>query len=70
MGSIATWIVWARSWAEIPVLTPPAASIVTVNAVCSGASFFAAIRFSPSRLAAFRGQRAGRSGPAPLSPWS
>ena len=48
-GSIATWIVWARSWAEIPVLTPPAASIVTVKAVCSGASFFAAISFRPSR---------------------
>ncbi len=48
-GSIATWIVWARSWAEIPVLTPPAASIVTVKAVCSGASFLAAIRFRPSR---------------------
>jgi hypothetical protein len=32
-GSIATWIVWARSCAEIPVLTPSAASIVTVNAV-------------------------------------
>ena len=48
-GSIATWIVWARSWAEMPVLTPPAASIVTVKAVCSGASFLAAIRFRPSR---------------------
>ena len=47
-GSIATWIVWARSWAEIPVLTPPAASIVTVKAVCSGASFLAAIRLRPS----------------------
>jgi hypothetical protein len=33
LGSIATWIVWARSWAEMPVLIPPAASIVTVNAV-------------------------------------
>ena len=48
-GSIATWIVWARSWAEMPVLTPPAASIETVKAVCSGASFFAAIRLRPSR---------------------
>ena len=47
-GSIATWIVWARSWAEIPVLTPSAASIVTVKAVCSGASFLAAIRLRPS----------------------
>ena len=49
LGSIATWTVWARSWAEMPVLTPPAASIVTVNAVCNGASFLAAIRLSPSR---------------------
>ncbi len=48
LGSIATWIVWARSWAEMPVLTPPAASIVTVKAVCSGASFLAAIRLRPS----------------------
>ena len=47
-GSIAVWIVWARSWAEIPVLTPPAASIVTVKAVSSGASFFAVIRLRPS----------------------
>ena len=30
------------------MLTPPAASIVTVKAVCSGASFFAAIRLRPS----------------------
>src|SRR3954447_13260188 len=52
-GSIAIWIVWARSWAEIPVLTPPAASIETVKAVSSGASFFAVIRFSPSRSQRF-----------------
>ena len=31
------------------MLTPPAASIVTVKAVCSGASFLAAIRLRPSR---------------------
>jgi hypothetical protein len=49
LGSIATWTVWARSYAEIPVLTPLAASIVIVKAVCSGASFLAAIRLSPSR---------------------
>ncbi len=30
------------------MLTPPAASIETVKAVCSGASFFAAIRLRPS----------------------
>src|SRR6266542_3828262 len=45
---MATWIVWARSWAEIPVVTPCAASIETVNAVLKGDSFLAAIRSSPS----------------------
>ena len=57
LGSIATWIVWARSWAEMPVLTPPAASIVTVKAVCSGASFLAAISLQAELFAALRGQR-------------
>ncbi len=47
-GSIATWTVRARSWAEIPVVTPSAASIEIVKAVCSGASFFAVIRLRPS----------------------
>ena len=47
-ASIATWIVCARSAAEIPVVTPSRASTETVNAVCSGASFLAAIRLSPS----------------------
>ena len=47
-GSIATWIVCARSAAEIPVVTPSRASTETVNAVCSGASFLAAIRSRPS----------------------
>ena len=32
-GSIATWIVCARSAAEMPVVTPSRASIETVNAV-------------------------------------
>ncbi len=31
--AIATWTVRARSWAEIPVVTPSLASIETVNAV-------------------------------------
>ena len=32
-GSIATAMVWARSWAEMPVVTPSRASIETVKAV-------------------------------------
>ena len=47
-GSIATWIVCARSWAEMPVVTPSRASTETVNAVWNGDSFLAAIRSSPS----------------------
>jgi len=34
-GSMATWIVRARSAAEMPVVTPSRASMETVNAVCS-----------------------------------
>ena len=45
---MATWIVRARSWAEIPVETPSRASIDTVNAVSNGDSFLAAIRSRPS----------------------
>ena len=37
-GWIATWIVWLRSAAEMPVVTPSRASTLTVNAVPSGAS--------------------------------
>ena len=48
LGSMATWIVWARSWAEIPVVTPSAASIETVKLVWNADSFLAAIRSSPS----------------------
>ena len=48
LGSIATWIVRARSAAEMPVLTPERASIETVNAVSNADSFLAAIRSSPS----------------------
>lgn len=32
-GSMATWMVWARSWAEMPVVTPSRASMETVKAV-------------------------------------
>ena len=48
LGSIATWIVRARSAAEIPVLTPERASIETVKAVSKADSFLAAIRSRPS----------------------
>ena len=47
-GSIATWIVRARSAAEMPVVTPSRASIETVKGVWNGDSFLAAIRSSPS----------------------
>ena len=47
-GSIATWIVRARSAAEMPVVTPSRASIVTVKGVSNGDSFLAAMRSSPS----------------------
>src|SRR5271163_1833429 len=45
---MATWMVCARSWAEMPVVTPSRASTETVNGVSKGDSFLAAIRSSPS----------------------
>src|SRR5947208_2945876 len=48
VGSIATCIVCAWSWTLMPVVTPSRASMVTVNGVWWGDSFFAAIRSSPS----------------------
>ena len=47
-GSTATWIVCARSCAEMPVVTPSRASTVTVNAVPNGVSFWSVIWRSPS----------------------
>src|ERR1700733_4026621 len=47
-GSIATWMVWARSCAEIPVVTPSRASTETVKGVSNGDSFLADIRSSCS----------------------
>ena len=47
-GSIATWMVCARSCADMPVVTPSRASIETVNGVSKDDSFLAAIRSSPS----------------------
>ena len=38
VGSIATWIVCARSAAEMPVVTPSRASMAIVNAVSLGVS--------------------------------
>src|SRR3954468_18083147 len=63
-GSIATWIVWARSAAEMPVVTPSRASIDTVNAVSNGDSFFAAIRSRPSSSQR-SGDRARQISPRP-----
>ena len=48
VGSIATWIVWERSCAEIPVETPSRASTETVKAVPNGVSFCSVICRSPS----------------------
>ena len=56
-GSIATWIVWARSWAEMPVVTPSLASTATVNAVCSGSLVLGRHQVEAERVAAFGGQR-------------
>ena len=51
----ATWMVRARSAAEMPVVTPVAASIETVNAVPCWAPFFAVIGGSCSRSQRSRG---------------
>ena len=48
VGSTATWIVRARSAAEMPVEMPSRASIETVNAVPCGASFWSVIWRRPS----------------------
>ncbi len=48
VGSIATATVRARSWAEIPVVTPSLASMETVKAVDRGARFSTAIGGSRS----------------------
>ena len=48
VGSVSTATVRARSAAEMPVVTPCAASTLTVNAVLSGAVLFAVIGGSPS----------------------
>ena len=55
-GSIATWIVRARSCAEIPVETPSRASTETVKAVLCGVSFRSVICRSSQLPAALRGE--------------
>src|SRR3954454_3572067 len=47
-GSIATCIVCAWSWTLMPVVTPSRASMVTVNGVWCGVSFFADMSSRPS----------------------
>ena len=64
-GSIATWIVCARSCAEMPVVMPSRASTETVNAVWKGDSFFAAIRSRPELVAAVGRERQADQ-PAPV----
>ena len=56
-GSIATWIVCARSCAEMPVVMPSRASTETVKAVWKADSFFAAIRSRPELVAAIGRER-------------
>ena len=65
LGSIATWIVRARSCAEIPVETPSRASIETVNAVPSGVSLWSVIGRRLELVAALRRQ-AEADQPAPV----
>ena len=62
-GSIATWIVRARSWAEMPVDTPSRASIETVNAVPSGVSLWSRHRAEVELVAAL-GRQAEADEPA------
>ena len=67
-GSIATWIVCARSCAEMPVVTPSRASTETVNAVSNEDSFLAAIRSRPELVAALRREREADQAAAPRAP--
>ena len=53
-GSIATWTVRARSAAEMPVVTPSRASMLTVNAVESRDSLPCAISGRPSASTRWR----------------
>ena len=50
---IAVLIVWALSFADIPVVTPFLASIEIVNAVCNREEFLLGIRDKLSALALF-----------------
>ena len=55
-GSIATWIVCARSCAEMPVVTPSRASIETVKAVPNGVSLLVGHLAQAELVAALLGQ--------------
>ena len=68
LGSIATWIVRARSAAEMPVVTPSRASIETVNGVSNGDSFLRRHQVEAELVAALGRQRRGRSARARASP--
>ena len=56
-GSIATWIVCARSCAEMPVVTPSRASIETVNAVSKRRLVLGRHQVEAELVAALRRQR-------------
>ena len=54
LGSIATWMVRARSAAEMPVVMPSRASMLTVNAVACATSLPCAISGRPSASTRWR----------------
>ena len=56
-GSIATWIVCARSAAEMPVVTPSRASIETVKAVCERRLVLGRHQVEAELVAALGGER-------------
>ena len=67
LGSIATWIVRARSAAEMPVLTPVRASIETVNARLEGRLVLGRHQVEAELVAALGGQRQADQAARP--PW-
>ena len=67
LGSIATWMVRARSAAEMPVVTPARASIETVNAVSNADLVLGRHQVQPELVAALGGQR--QADQAAAVPW-
>ena len=57
VGSMATRMVWARSAAEMPVVTPSRASMVTVNAVPKRDEFCCVMRKQTQMVGALFGER-------------